>query len=80
MSETPHYVGHRKRLKQKFRENNQVLEDYEILELLLGYGLPRKDTKPLAKELLSRFGSLKGVFHAGPQELRKVPGLGQGLE
>ncbi|MFO8032307.1 MAG: DNA repair protein RadC [Desulfohalobiaceae bacterium] len=80
MSKTPHYVGHRKRLKQKFRENSQVLEDYEILELLLGYGLPRKDTKPLAKELLSRFGSLKGVFHAGPQELRKVPGLGQGLE
>ncbi|MFP4586982.1 MAG: RadC family protein [Desulfohalobiaceae bacterium] len=80
MSEQPHYVGHRKRLKQKLLENSQFLEDYEILELLLGYGLPRKDTKPLAKELLGRFDSLKGVFHAKPQELRQVPGLGQGLE
>ncbi len=80
MSQTPHYIGHRKRLKQKFRENSQLLGDYEILELLLGYALPRKDTKPLAKELLSRFGSLKGVFHAKPQELRRVSGLGQGLE
>jgi DNA repair protein RadC len=80
MSQTPHYIGHRKRLKQKFKENSQVLEDYEILELLLGYCLPRKDTKPLAKELLSRFGSLKGVFHARPQELCQVQGLGQGVE
>lgn len=80
MPNTPHYIGHRRRLKEKFKENSNLLADYEILELLLGYALPRKDTKPLAKELLQNFGSLKGVFHAQKHELRKVTGLGPGLE
>jgi DNA repair protein RadC len=80
MSNSPHYIGHRKRLKERFRRSSDQVEDYELLELLLGYGLPRRDTKPLAKELLSRFGSLKGVLTARPQELRQVPQFGAGLE
>jgi DNA repair protein RadC len=61
------------------REPRQ-LADYEILEVLLGFVLPRKDTKPLAKELLSRFKNLRGVFNARPEELRKVEGFGPALE
>lgn len=56
------------------------MADYELLELLLGYALPRRDTKPLAKELLQRFGSLKGVFTARAEELREIEGFGPGLE
>jgi len=80
MSDQPHYIGHRKRLKERFRQDQSSLADYEMLELLLGYALPRRDTKPLAKELLQRFGSLKGAFTARAEELREVEGFGPGLE
>jgi DNA repair protein RadC len=80
MSEKPHYIGHRQRLKERFVQDRSSLADYEILELLLGYALPRRDTKPLAKELLYKFGSLKGIFTARPEELREVDGFGPGLE
>lgn len=80
MGQATHYHGHRQRLKGRFREDPRQLADYEILELLLAYGLPRRDTKPLAKELLRQFGSLNGVFGAKPHELRKIEGFGPGLE
>lgn len=79
MSDKPHYLGHRQRLKDRFLKDPGLLDDYEVLELLLGYALPRKDTKPLAKALLDRFGSLRGVFGAKPHELREVQGFGPGL-
>jgi len=79
MSDKPHYLGHRQRLKDRFRKDAGLLDDYEVLELLLGYALPRKDTKPLAKALLDRFGSLRGVFGAKSHELREVQGFGPGL-
>lgn len=72
-------AGHRARLKARFAKDPSLLEEYEALELLLGYALLRKDTKPLAKELLRRFGSLGGVFGARPDELEAVPGFGPGL-
>ena len=50
-----------------------------MLELLLGYGLTRKDTKPLAKELIQKFGSIRGALDARPEELLQVPGFGPGL-
>lgn len=59
-------------------ENPQALADYELLELLLGYVTVRRDTKPLAKELVGRFGSLRGVLLARMGELLDTPGLGQG--
>ena len=69
--------GHRQRLKEKFRRTaGEGLHDYELLELLLTYSLPRRDVKPLAKELISRFESLAGVLDASPEDLEKVKGMG----
>lgn len=73
----PHYLGHRERLRERFqRAGADGLQDYELLEMLLTYALPRKDVKPLAKELMSRFNGLARVLDASLEELRKVPGLG----
>jgi DNA repair protein RadC len=72
----PHYLGHRQRLKEKYLTHGlEGFHDYEIMELLLTYGIPRKDVKEPAKELLKRFGGLKGVLDAGIDELREVRGL-----
>jgi DNA repair protein RadC len=76
----PHYLGHRQRLKQRFQDDPAQLADYEILEMILGYALPRRDTKPVAKALLDRFGSLKSLFAAKPHEIRAVQGVGPGIE
>jgi len=59
----PHYLGHRSRLKERFQSAPGALPDYELLELFLGWLYPRKDVKPLAKELLEEYGSLWSVFH-----------------
>jgi DNA repair protein RadC len=77
-ADTPHHLGHRGRLKDRFeRAGIAGLQDYEVLELLLFYALPRKDVKPLAKDLMRRFGSLKGVLDAGHEALEGVPGIGR---
>ncbi|MDX9744928.1 MAG: DNA repair protein RadC [Syntrophales bacterium] len=74
---SPHYHGHRQRLKGKYLSTAPgTLQDYEILELLLSYSIPRKDVKPLAKALLLRFSSLKGIMDAPGEELMEVPGIG----
>ena len=73
----PHHVGHRERLKERYeRAGVGGLQDYEILELLLFYAIPQGDVKPRAKELLKRFGSLKGVLDADPVALREISGVG----
>lgn len=75
--DSPHHLGHRDRLKSRFeRAGVAGLQDYEVLELVLFYALPRRDVKPLAKELLQRFGSLKGVFDADREALLATPGIG----
>ncbi len=74
-----HASGHRQRLKEKLIKHHSDLPDYEILELLLTYAVPRKDTKPLAKELLERFGSIKGCILAKETELESMPNIGQGI-
>jgi len=62
-SQPPHYLGHRERLRARFMEAGaDALPDYELLELLLARTIPRRDTKPLAKELLARFGSFADVL------------------
>lgn len=72
-----HYHGHRERLRERLADAPEKPPEYEILELLLGYVIKRRDTKPMAKELLARFGSLRGVVHARPEEYADVPGLGR---
>ncbi len=61
----PSHAGHRERLRERFRTGGaEALADYELLELLLFYAVPRKDTKPIAKRLIRRFGNLAGVLAA----------------
>ncbi len=73
----PHYTDHRKRLKSRFTNSGlDTFHDYEVLELLLTYSIPRKDTKPVAKRLLNHFKSLKGVMNAEISELEEVEGIG----
>ncbi len=75
-----HYLGHRERLRDKYRDHGDTsLADYEILELLLFRSIPRRDTKPLAKALLARFGSLAGVFGAPVSLLQEVKGIGENV-
>ena len=75
--EEPHYVGHRERLRKRFHQAGaKGFHDYELLELLLTYAIPRKDVKPVAKGLIKRFGSMAGVLDASITELEDVPGLG----
>ena len=76
--ETPHYHGHRERLRRRVLDKGVVtLSDLEVLEYLLFGARPRGDTKPLAKALIKRFGSLAGVLGASRQELAGVEGLGE---
>lgn len=78
--EKPHFYGHRQRLKDKFASSDgAALADYEMLELLLTYAIPRRDTKPIAKELLTRFGNIQGVFSAELEQLCAVDGIGQSV-
>ena len=69
--------GHRKRLREKFIKSGLAgFQDYEIVELLLTLGSPRKDCKQSAKEAIKRFRTLRGVLEASPQELRQIEGIG----
>jgi DNA repair protein RadC len=68
----PHYHGHRGRLRERvLRAGIEALPDYELLELILFYAIERIDTKPLAKRLLERFGTLGDIFAAEPEQLRE---------
>ncbi|ODT14712.1 MAG: hypothetical protein ABS57_15060 [Mesorhizobium sp. SCN 65-12] len=75
--EKPHYLGHRDRLRDRFVAGGaDALPDYELLELLLFRLIPRSDTKPVAKALLARFGTLAEVLGAPAELLREVKGVG----
>jgi len=77
MEGKPDYLGHRQRLRERFRKDGVGgMHDYEVLELLLTYALPRKDVKPLAKELIRVFGSFAAVFDASLEELEKIKNVG----
>ncbi|HMT14382.1 MAG TPA: DNA repair protein RadC [Aestuariivirga sp.] len=79
-AETPGYLGHRERLKQRFREAGAAaLPDYELLELVLFRAIPRADTKPLAKALIARFGSFAEVVSAPPERIMEVKGAGEAV-
>ena len=76
----PHHVGHRERLRDRALSGGlTALPDYELLELFLFRSIPKKDVKPLSKQLLARFGSFAGVLGATPEELRTVKGVGEAV-
>lgn len=72
-------AGHRARLRARLEQEPLAVADYEVLELLLGLALVRKDTKALAHELMNRFKTIRGVLDARFDELVQVPGFGPGL-
>ena len=70
-------LGHRKRLRERFIKSSlKGFHDYEIVELLLTLGSPRKDCKPQAKEAIKRFKTLRGVLEASSEELQQIGGIG----
>jgi DNA repair protein RadC len=70
-------AGHRQRLKERFVAGGpEALPDYELLELVLFNAIPRRDTKPVAKRLIERFGSFAEVVNAPPERLKEVKGVG----
>jgi DNA repair protein RadC len=72
------HTGHRKRLKNRFLEEGlDSFEPHQVLELLLFFSIPRRDTNEIAHKLLKKFGSLSGVFEADIKELVKVEGIGE---
>jgi DNA repair protein RadC len=77
---SPHYLGHRARLKERFLDSGgDALPDYELLEILLFRAKPRSDVKPLAKELIRRFGSFSEVISAPAARLMEVAGVGESV-
>ncbi len=69
--------GHRKRLREKFLKSGvSGFHDYEVVELLLSLGTPRKDCKQAAKEAIARFKTLRGVLESSPDELQQIKGIG----
>jgi DNA repair protein RadC len=74
----PHYLGHRERLRRRFRDGGaDAIPDYELLELILFRAVPRRDTKPLAKAILAQFGTFAEAMNAPEERLREVAGLGE---
>src|SRR5262245_43855243 len=74
----PHYFGHGERLRRRFREGGaDALPDYELLELILFRAPPRRDTKPMAKALIARFGTFAEAMNAPDELLREFPGIGE---
>src|SRR5690242_136550 len=74
---TPHYHGHRQRLRQRLLDaGSGAVRDYELLELILFRAFPQRDVKPLAKSLIELFGSFAEVISAPAERLREVKGMG----
>ena len=71
----PTYLGHRQRIKKKYENSGIPGLEYEVLELALSYAVPRRDTKPIAKELLSKFKTINGVLDADRQDLMAIEGI-----
>lgn len=76
-NDSPHHLGHRKRLRDRFLKSGlDGFADYEVVELLLTLAIPRSDVKQPAKALISRFGNLRGILDSPIEELRQVNGIG----
>lgn len=76
--DTPHYAGHRARLRERFFKGGAAaLADYELLELILFRAIPRRDVKPLAKALIKRFGTFADVLAADVERLLEIEGVSE---
>jgi len=74
------HAGHRERLRARFAKGGaDAMPDYEMLELVLFAAVPRRDTKPLAKSLIARFGSFAEVIAAKRERLLEIPGVGEAV-
>lgn len=74
----PDYLGHRARLRERYKKTDfETWPDYEILELILTYAIPRRDTKSIAKRLVKRFKNLSGVLDASREDLKEIKGVGE---
>jgi DNA repair protein RadC len=72
----PHYHGHRERLRKRFLDaGSDAVSDYELLELILFRAIPQKDVKPIAKDLIEKFGSFAEVIAAPPKRLGEIKGI-----
>ena len=79
-ADPPHYLGHRDRLRARFAEaGGDAVPDYELLELVLFRSIPRRDVKPIAKELIRRFGTFAETLAAPPARLMEVDGIGESV-
>jgi DNA repair protein RadC len=77
-TQRPTYIGHRQRIKEKYKKSGiKGWLDYEILELVLSYAIARKDTKPIAKELMAKFKTINGVLDADSKDLESVSGVSE---
>lgn len=73
----PHHFGHRQRLRDRFRQGGaEAMPDYELMEMILFRAIPRRDTKPLAKAIIERFGGFAEAVNAAEERLAEIPGLG----
>lgn len=71
------YLGHRKRLRERYVKNGyEALQDYEIIELLLTFVKQRVDTKPLAKQLIKKYGTIEEILKADIKDLKEIEGVG----
>lgn len=78
MTDVAHQSGHRQRLREKLTSaGGEALHDYELLELYLFRSIPRRDVKPIAKDLIARFGDLGGVACASVEQLTDVKGVSE---
>ena len=76
--QTPHHKGHRDRLRERFkRAGIKGIQDYELMELVLFLSIPRRDVKPLAKELLAQFNTFAGVMDAPLERLTEIKGISE---
>lgn len=74
----PHHFGHRQRLRDRFRQGGaEAMPDYELMEMILFRAIPRRDTKPLAKAIIDKFGGFAEAINAAEERLAEVPGLGE---
>jgi DNA repair protein RadC len=78
--DAPHYFGHRERLRERFLAGGpDSMPDYELMELALFAAIPRRDVKPLAKALVTRFGSFAEAIAAPRERILEVEGVSEGV-